>query len=85
MSETSSRVLRQPVDVSAERPFSHAVAFIPECRPDILSPGWFDWLKEIGYTGVYLENDPFVVSEHARRRGGFRGDGDRGLPACAGH
>jgi len=39
--------------------FTHAVAFIPECRPDILSPAWFDWLQEIGYTGVYLENDPF--------------------------
>src|SRR5690348_6959301 len=39
--------------------FSHAVAYIPECRPDILSPAWFDWLKGLGYTGVYFENDPF--------------------------
>jgi len=39
--------------------FPRTVAFIPECRPDILSPAWFDWLKGIGYTGVYLENDPF--------------------------
>ncbi len=45
-------MLTPPVAISAERPFRHTVAFIPECRPDILSPAWFDWLKEIGYTGV---------------------------------
>jgi hypothetical protein len=59
MRETSSSVVNQAVAASAGRPFSHTVAYIPECRPDILSPAWFDWLKSIGYTGVYLENDPF--------------------------
>ncbi|MEY2907149.1 MAG: hypothetical protein RLZZ408_1620 [Verrucomicrobiota bacterium] len=59
MSATSIRTMSRLVDGSVERPFSHAVAFIPECRPDIITPAWFDWLKEIGYTGVYLENDPF--------------------------
>jgi hypothetical protein len=59
MSKIHGKVPEQAVDVSAGCAFSHAVAFIPECKPDILSPAWFDWLKEIGYTGVYLENDPF--------------------------
>jgi hypothetical protein len=59
MRETSSRVMHQPMPASAGRSFRHTVAFIPECRPDILTPAWFDWLKEIGYTGLYLENDPF--------------------------
>jgi hypothetical protein len=59
MNKISSKILNQSADINAKLPFSHTVAFIPECRPDILSPAWFDWLKDIGYTGVYLENDPF--------------------------
>jgi hypothetical protein len=43
---------------STQRRFDHKVAFLPEPRPDAVNAEWLDWLKGLGYTGIYLEPDP---------------------------
>jgi hypothetical protein len=40
--------------------FKHKIAFLPEKKPEIVSPQWLDWLKGLGYNGIYLETDPFL-------------------------
>ncbi len=39
-------------------PFNHQVAYLPEPRPDVVTDDWLAWLKDLGYTGIYLEPDP---------------------------
>lgn len=34
------------------------MAFLPEPRMDRVDEEWLDWLRELGYTGIYLEPDP---------------------------
>src|SRR4051794_31834523 len=40
--------------------FPLKIAYLPEQRPDVVTPQWLDWLVSLGYTGVYLEFDPFA-------------------------
>jgi hypothetical protein len=36
----------------------HRIAYVLDRRLDAITPAWLDWLKGIGYTGLYLEADP---------------------------
>ncbi len=39
--------------------FSQRIAYLPTCDPEAANAAWMDWLCELGYTGIYLEPDPF--------------------------